>query len=111
MTFFAIVYVGLPVGVGWHVPLVGIEGRGGYKDIPDQHQPDESKKEGKGRVYCRFMYTSHYLWQLKAAVSSPCRHSAFVSKQFVPQMCSESTPFSFVVDICEMLSSRLVCEQ
>ncbi|PHJ22427.1 hypothetical protein CSUI_003731 [Cystoisospora suis] len=33
------VYVGLPIGTSWHVPLVGIEGRGGYK------QPSGSSKD------------------------------------------------------------------
>lgn len=30
------------MGVGWHVPLVGVEGRGGYKPSP---QEQESKKQ------------------------------------------------------------------
>lgn len=38
------VYVGLPVGVGWHVPLVGVEGRGGYKPAEGEGDEDREKK-------------------------------------------------------------------
>lgn len=43
------VYVGLPVGVGWHVPLVGIEGRGGYKPSAEE-QTAENEKRSKGQM-------------------------------------------------------------
>lgn len=39
------VYVGLPVGVGWHVPLVGVEGRGGYKPAPQGEREEEGEKK------------------------------------------------------------------
>ncbi|CDJ63056.1 hypothetical protein, conserved [Eimeria necatrix] len=38
------VYVGLPVGVGWHVPLVGIEGRGGYKPSAEEQTAENEKR-------------------------------------------------------------------
>lgn len=43
------VYVGLPVGVGWHVPLVGIEGRGGYKPSTEE-RTTENEKQNKGQM-------------------------------------------------------------
>ncbi|KAL8434259.1 hypothetical protein Efla_002024 [Eimeria flavescens] len=42
------VYVGLPVGVGWHVPLVGVEGRGGYKTSPSGEEAAKKKSPSEG---------------------------------------------------------------
>ncbi|XP_026190051.1 uncharacterized protein LOC34622145 [Cyclospora cayetanensis] len=39
------VYVGLPVGVGWHVPLVGVEGRGGYKPAAGEAEDEGGRKK------------------------------------------------------------------
>ncbi|PFH32459.1 hypothetical protein BESB_017770 [Besnoitia besnoiti] len=41
------VYVGLPIGKTWHVPLVGIEGRGGYRKGADAVAQDEEDNEAK----------------------------------------------------------------
>ncbi|KAL8453869.1 hypothetical protein Emag_001677 [Eimeria magna] len=43
------VYVGLPVGVGWHVPLVGVEGRGGYKQSPEGEGEAKKKSPSDGQ--------------------------------------------------------------
>ncbi|KEP64611.1 UNVERIFIED_CONTAM: hypothetical protein HHA_305600 [Hammondia hammondi] len=42
------VYVGLPIGKSWHVPLVGIEGRGGYKKAADEEK-ETANKAGEKR--------------------------------------------------------------
>ncbi|CBZ51342.1 hypothetical protein NCLIV_044070 [Neospora caninum Liverpool] len=41
------VYVGLPIGKSWHVPLVGIEGRGGYRKAAEEEE--ETEKAGEKR--------------------------------------------------------------
>ncbi|KAL8437160.1 hypothetical protein ACSSS7_001139 [Eimeria intestinalis] len=43
------VYVGLPVGVGWHVPLVGVEGRGGYKQSPEGEEETKKRSPPDGQ--------------------------------------------------------------